>query len=70
MKVVYTMEQMQEIVGHLNNLTVQGIENCKRVALCTQIIDEPQETIEEDGSRSGVLISNDDKKEDNPEHKQ
>lgn len=65
MKVVYTMEQMQEIVGHLNNLTVQGIENCKRVALCTQIIDEPQETIEEE-----VEDEPDDKKEDNPEHKQ
>ncbi len=47
-KLVYTMEQMQELVRNLNQLTVQGIDNCKLIALSTQIIDNPQETIEED----------------------
>lgn len=52
-KLVYTMEQMQELVRNLNQLTVQGIDNCKLISLSTQIIDNPQETIE--GDKEGEL---------------
>ena len=48
MKVVYTMEQMQELSRYLNELTVTGIHNCKLIALCTQIIDNPTEIEEGD----------------------
>lgn len=48
MKVIYTMEQMQELSRYLNELTVTGIHNCKLIALCTQIIDNPTEIEEGD----------------------
>lgn len=53
MKLVYTMEQMQELIRNLNQLTVHGIDNCRLIALSTQIIDNPQETIE--GDKEGEL---------------
>ena len=62
MKVVYTMEQMQELSRCLNELTVKGLDNCKLIALCTQIIDNPTEIEKGD--------TDDDNKEDNPKHKQ
>ena len=62
MKVIYTMEQMQELSRYLNELTVSGINNCKLIALCTQIIDNPTEV--EEGDVDG------DNEEDNPKHEQ
>ena len=62
MKVIYTMEQMQELSKCLDSLTVTGINNCKLIALCTQIIDNPAEV--EEGDKDG------DNQEDNPKHKQ
>lgn len=62
MKVIYTMEQMQELSRYLNELTVSGINNCKLIALCTQIIDNPTEI--EEGDKDG------DNQEDNPKHEQ
>lgn len=41
------MEQLQELVGYLDTIVIAGIENCKRVALISKIIDSPLETIEE-----------------------
>lgn len=56
------MKQMQELTAHLNQLTVSGIENCKRIALCTQIINNPTEIEEGDTDA--------DNEEDNPKHEQ
>ena len=47
-KLVYTMEQVEQLARFINELTVTGINNCKLVALCTQVIDNPTETIEEE----------------------
>lgn len=65
MKVIYTMDQMQELVSHLNQLNIQGIDNCKRIAVCTQIIDNPIETIEEE---EGDNIEPNSKEKDSPKH--
>ena len=62
MKVVYTMEQMQELSRYLNELTVTGINNCKLIALCTQIIDNPTEIEEGDTDEHN--------EKDNTEHEQ
>jgi hypothetical protein len=62
MKVIYTMEQMKELSNLLNQLTVTGLNNCKIIALCTQIIDNPAEV--EEGDKDG------DNQEDNPKHEQ
>lgn len=61
-KVIYTLEQMQELSRYLNELTVTGINNCKIIALCTQIIDNPTEIEEGDTDEHN--------EEDNPKHKQ
>lgn len=47
-KVVYTLEQMQQLAGYLNALVVSGIDNCRLITLSTNIIDNPIETIEEE----------------------
>ena len=47
-KLVYTMEQMQQLAKFINELNVTGINNCKLIALCAQVIDSPTETIEEE----------------------
>ena len=62
-KLIYTLEQMQELVSHLNQLTVQGIDNCKRIAICTQIVDNPIET--EEGENEPEH-----NEKDNPKHEQ
>lgn len=62
MKVIYTIEQMQELSKLLNGVTVKGLENCKLIALCAQIIDNPTEV--EEGDTDG------DNKKDNPKHEQ
>ena len=62
MKVVYTLEQIQELSRYLNELTVTGLNNCKLIALCTQIIDNPTEV--EEGDTDG------DNQENNPKHEQ
>lgn len=62
MKVIYTMEQMQELSRYLNELTVKGLDNCKLIALCTQIIDNPTEIEEGDADEHN--------EENNPKHKQ
>lgn len=54
------MEQMQELSRYLNELTVTGIHNCKLIALCTQIIDNPTEVEEGDTDEHN--------EEDNPKH--
>ena len=59
MKVVYTLEQIQELSRYLNELTVTGLNNCKLIALCTQIIDNPTE-----GDTDGY------NQEENPKHEQ
>lgn len=56
------MEQMQELSKCLDSLTVSGLSNCKLIALCTQIIDNPTEI--EEGDTDG------DNQEDNPKHEQ
>ena len=62
MKVVYTLEQIQELSRYLNELTVTGIHNCKLIALCTQIIDNPTEIEEGDADEHN--------EKDNPKHEQ
>lgn len=62
MKVIYTMEQMQELSRYLNELTVKGLENCKLVALCAQIIDNPTKVEEGDADANN--------EKDNTEHEQ
>ena len=62
MKVIYTMEQMQELSRCLDSLVVSGLNNCKLIALCTQIIDNPTEV--EEGDTDG------DNEKDNTEHEQ
>lgn len=62
MKVIYTMEQMQELSKILNEVTVKGLDNCKLIALCTQIIDNPTEIEEGDTDA--------DNEKNNPKHEQ
>jgi hypothetical protein len=46
-KVVYSMEQMQELSRRLNQLSVTGIEQSKTVVYMATIIDSPLTVIEE-----------------------
>lgn len=47
-KLIYTVDQIMELVGYLETITVNGTENCKRVALISQIINSPTDAIEEE----------------------
>ena len=60
MKVIYTMEQMQELSRCLDSLVVSGLNNCKLIGLCAQIIDNPTEVEEVDPDANN--------EKDNPKH--
>ena len=45
-KVVYNEEQIIELVKIINALNITGIDNCKLIVMCTNIIDTPIESIE------------------------
>lgn len=71
MKAIYTMEQMQELGRNLDGLTVTGIQNCKLVALCVQIIDNPVEIEDTENAKEDKEDDKNepcDNQEDNPQH--
>lgn len=39
----YTVTQIQSVLQLLNQLGVKGIENCKRICLIEQILQNPEE---------------------------
>lgn len=43
MKCVYTDTQIKSILQLLNQINVKGIENCKRICLIEQILQNPAE---------------------------
>ena len=45
-KVVYTLEQMQELSRQLNTLTITGLEQSKKIVFMATIIDNPCEIID------------------------
>lgn len=45
-KLVYNLEQIQELVAYINGIKVSGIDDCNRISLCADIINKPIEEIE------------------------
>ena len=43
MKCVYTDTQIKSILQLLNQINVKGIDNCKRICLMEQILQNPEE---------------------------
>lgn len=43
MKCVYTDTQIKSMLQLLNQISVKGIENCKRICLIEQILQDPEE---------------------------
>lgn len=39
----YTVTQIQSVLSLLNQISVKGIENCKRVCMIEQILQNPEE---------------------------
>lgn len=39
----YTVTQIQSVLSLLNQISVKGIENCKRICLIEQILQDPEE---------------------------
>lgn len=39
----YTVTQIQSVLSLLNQISVKGIENCKRICLIEQILQNPAE---------------------------
>ena len=58
----YNININNKVSRYLNELTVTGLNNCKLIALCTQIIDNPTEVEEGDTDEHN--------EEDNPKHEQ
>lgn len=38
-KVIYTEEQIKQVMALLNDVTVTGVQNAKRVAVIAQVLD-------------------------------
>ena len=38
----YTKETVEQIKAMLNSITVKGIEDCRRIALIAQLLDNPE----------------------------
>lgn len=41
--ITYTITQIQSVLSLLNQIGVKGIENCKRICLIEQILQNPEE---------------------------
>lgn len=48
----YTTTQIQSILQLLNQINVQGIDNCKRICLIEQILQNPEEGEEKENGSS------------------
>lgn len=48
----YTTTQIQSVLQLLNQINVKGIENCKRICLIEQILQNPEEGEEKENGSS------------------
>ncbi len=48
----YTATQIQSVLSLLNQISVKGIENCKRICLIEQILQDPEEGEEKENGNS------------------
>ena len=48
----YTVTQIQSALQLLNNISVKGIDNCKRICMIEQILQNPEEGEEKNGNDS------------------